>query len=184
VRLIAATTRDLKEMISQKLFRSDLYFRLNVIPISLPPLRSRPDDILPLAYSMLKELNLKYGLNKKFTTQATEAFFKYSWPGNVRELRNVIERMVVTSEGDNLYLEDSFLEIKSETDGRPEEKKAQEANIAPAKEYSGTLKSVLDQVERDYIRQVMQKCGGHVAEAAAVLGIHRSVLYRKMKSFG
>jgi DNA-binding NtrC family response regulator len=85
-------------MISQKLFRSDLYFRLNVIPIPCPRCAAAGRHP-PLAYAMLRELNLKYGLNKRFTKQATEALLKYGWPGNVRELRNVIERMVVTSEG-------------------------------------------------------------------------------------
>ena len=177
VRLIAATNRDLKAMIDQKQFRSDLYFRLNVVPITLPSLRSRPDDILPLAYSILKELNLKYGLNKKFTNQAIEAFFEYSWPGNVRELRNVIERMVVTSVGDDLYLEDSLLDKVSVPNNN--------SAISENKEtiYKGTLKSVLAEVEKDYIKQVLKQCGGKVSEAAKILGIHRSVLYRKMEKY-
>jgi len=178
VRLIAATNRNLKEMINQKLFRSDLYFRLNVIPITLPSLRSRPDDILPLAYSTLKELNLKYGLNKKFTEQAIEAFFNHSWPGNVRELRNVIERMVVTSEGDDLYLEDSFLEKPQLSGNTSDSKSPKEKTV-----YRGPLKSVLAQVEEDYIKQILEQCGGKVAEAAKLLGIHRSVLYRKMEKY-
>ena len=173
VRFIAATNRDLKAMVSQKLFRSDLYYRLNVIPINLPPLKERPEDILALAHKFLEELNKKYALKKTFSTQATQAFFNYSWPGNVRELRNVIERLVITSAGDILNFEDdSLVNAKTRidtTECRPE------TNIV----YNGTLKSVLKSVEENYIHQVLTECGGRVGEASKRLGIHRTMLYRK-----
>ncbi|MDR2090022.1 MAG: sigma 54-interacting transcriptional regulator [Clostridiales Family XIII bacterium] len=175
VRLIAATNRDLKEMIRQKLFRSDLYFRLNVIPIPLPGLRERPDDILPLAYSILQELNEKYGLDKRFTPQAKEAFFHYDWPGNVRELRNVIERLVVTSENADIYIEDGYFR---ESDVPPDaDELADPPRARPCK-----LRDALARAEADCLRAAMDACGGRVAEAAALLGIHRSVLYRKLRA--
>jgi len=174
VRFIAATNRDLKAMISQKLFRSDLYYRLNVIPINLPPLRERPEDILALSHKFLEELNMKYALNKTFSTQASQAFLNYSWPGNVRELRNVIERLVITTAGDILNFEDDSLaygKICLDTaECMPELNRVV---------YSGTLKSVLKSVEEKYIDQVLNECGGHVCEAARRLGIHRTMLYRK-----
>jgi transcriptional regulator with PAS, ATPase and Fis domain len=176
VRLIAATNRDLKELIGRKLFRSDLYFRLNVIPIALPGLRERPDDILPLAYSILKEFNEKYALDKRFTPQAKDAFFNYAWPGNVRELRNVIERLVVTSEEDDLYIESAFFR---ENDIPPAQSDIY-AVATPA--YSGKLRDVLARAEADCIRVAMDACDGRVAEAASMLGIHRSVLYRKLQA--
>jgi transcriptional regulator with PAS, ATPase and Fis domain len=176
VRLIAATNRDLKEMIRQKLFRSDLYFRLNVIPLSLPSLRERPDDILPLAYSILNEINDKYGLDKRFTPQAKEAFFNYSWPGNVRELRNVIERLIVTSEEEDLYVESGCLR-------EGEVSQAADKPAAPAHfTQAGKLKGALARAEADCIRAAMDACDGRVAKAAEVLGIHRSVLYRKLQA--
>ena len=174
VRLIAATNRDLKAMISQNLFRNDLYYRLNVIPISLPPLKKRPEDILALAYKFLEKLNKKYALKKTFSPQATLAFLNYSWPGNVRELRNVIERLVITSvsntlefEADSLVYGKTILDI---TEGKVEQNRVV---------YSGTLKSVLKAVEENYIHQVLTECGGRVGEAARRLGIHRTMLYRK-----
>lgn len=175
VRFIAATNKDLKEMMRQKLFRSDLYYRLNVIPITLPPLRERSEDILTFALKFLEELNRKYAFRKVFSSQATQAFQNYSWPGNVRELRNVIERLVITSTGDILNFEDhslvdrrTHLEIE---EGLPETK--------TTKVYQGTLKSVVKAVEESYINQVLTECGGRVGETARRLGIHRSMLYRK-----
>lgn len=169
VRLIAATNRDLKTMINQKLFRSDLYYRLSVIPINLPPLRERPEDILVLAQKFLEELNRKYALTKKFTTQTKQAFLNYSWPGNVRELRNVIERLVITSKDDNLNFEDN-----TPLSGKTNTKTADRL-------YRGTLKSVVKAVEKEYINQVLSECDGRVGEAARRLGIHRTLLYRKMR---
>ncbi len=169
VRLIAATNRDLKAMMNQELFRNDLYYRLNVIPIYLPPLAERPEDILVLAQKFLEELNRKYALKKKFTARTTQAFLNYSWPGNVRELRNVIERLVITSTGDNLNFEDYSL-VSGKTS-------AQSADF----QYQGTLKSVLKAVEEEYINQVLAECNGRIGEAAQRLGIHRTMLYRKMK---
>ena len=162
IRFIAATNRDLKVMMGQKLFRSDLYYRLNVIPINLPPLKERPEDILALAHKFLDELNRKYSLKKNFSIQATKGFLNYSWPGNVRELRNVIERLVITSTSDILNFEYE-LECFSEI------------NMA----YQGTLKTVMKAVEEKYINQVLEECGGRVDEAARRLGVHRTLLYRK-----
>ncbi|HHW42735.1 MAG TPA: sigma 54-interacting transcriptional regulator [Desulfotomaculum sp.] len=178
VRVIAATNRDLKAMVSQKLFRSDLYYRLNVIPIYLPPLRERPEDILALAHKFLEEFNRKYGLEKMFTEQAIKAFLKYTWPGNIRELRNVVERLVITTSGDDLYFQnDPSVSggISSKTENSLPE--TLETKIA----CKGTLKSVLEAVEEYYIRQVLSECNGRIGEAARRLGIHRTMLYRKMK---
>ena len=173
VRFIAATNKDLKEMMRQKLFRSDLYYRLNVIPIDLPPLRERTKDILCLAMRFLEELNRKYAFRKVFSLQATGAFQNYSWPGNVRELRNVIERLVITSTSDILNFEDNALvnsiNVIETEEGLPQITKA----------YQGTLKSVIKTVEVEYIKQVLTECGGRVGEASRQLGIHRSMLYRK-----
>lgn len=173
VRFIAATNRDLKTMMSQKLFRSDLYYRLNVIPINIPPLNERPEDILAFAYKFLEELNRKYTLKKVISGQATEAFLKYNWPGNVRELRNVIERLVITTAGDTIYFEDDSLgNNKTHLESV---KFVPEINKA----YQWTLKSVLKAVEKEYINKVLTECDGRVGEAARRLGIHRTMLYRK-----
>jgi len=173
VRLIAATNRDLKEMITNGQFRRDLYFRVNVVPIALPRLATRREDIIPLATFFLEELNRRYGLVRYFTPQAKNAFLTYDWPGNVRELRNVVERMVVTSKEDGLYLEDRYLETT-----RLESGEALPDN--PNFVYQGTLRELLAQVESDYIDEALAAADGNVAEAAKILGIHRSVLYRKI----
>lgn len=176
VRVIAATNRDLKAMMEQKLFRSDLYYRLNVVPIKLPPLRERPEDIPVLANKFLDELNRKYSFKKTFTKQVLEAFMNYSWPGNVRELRNVVERLVVTSTSDYLNFEEDYSLPNSSS-------RANNTNCLPETNavYKGTLKSVLRAVEEEYINQVLSECEGRISEAARRLGVHRTVLYRKTK---
>jgi transcriptional regulator with PAS, ATPase and Fis domain len=175
VRLIAATNRDLNDLIAHKLFRSDLYFRINVIPITIPSLRDRRDDIIPLAEGILAELNSKYAMHKTFTMQARKSFLEYDWPGNVRELRNVVERMVVTSSADELHLEERFLEPTH----RQGQTQNESAGLPP---YVGTLKQFMANIEEDYIRMALKTSDGKVAEAAKMLGIHRSVLYKKLKA--
>ncbi len=175
IRLVAATNRDLQSMVQQKLFRSDLYYRLNVIPIELPPLRDRPEDILVLAEKFLDEFNKKYALKKEFTPSAVRAFLSYNWPGNVRELRNVIERLVVTSTGDSLDFQSDALLGKKKAE---EKHQPGEGSFGV---YEGTLKNVLKKVEEEYINQVLAECNGRIGEAAQRLGIHRTMLYRKTK---
>ena len=99
VRLIAATNKNLKQMVENNLFREDLFYRINVIPISIPPLRDRPEDILVLAQKFLDELNKKYKNNKFFGPTISDSLRKYHWPGNVRELKNIVERLFITSPG-------------------------------------------------------------------------------------
>lgn len=106
LRVIAATNRDLQLMIDNKQFRSDLYYRLNVVPLSVPPLRMRRDDILPLTEHALEELNTSYNLNKRFSERAIGCLLAYDWPGNVRELRNVVERLIVTTPTDLIDVTD------------------------------------------------------------------------------
>ena len=106
LRVIAATHRDLPAMIEQKQFRSDLYYRLNVVPLAIPPLRMRREDILPLAAHALDALNAQYALKKQFSERANACLRGYDWPGNVRELRNIVERLVVTTPADLIDAED------------------------------------------------------------------------------
>ena len=174
VRLIAATNKDLKQMVDNGLFRSDLYYRLNVIPVSLPPLRDRPEDIRALSQRFLDEFNKKYSLNKTFSPETVQSFQDYSWPGNVRELRNVVERLVIISTSDELSIGVEFAGAA-----------AAQSKIAPAlfdgnRSYQGSLKSVVKMVEEQYINQVLKECDGRMSEAARRLGIHRSMLYRKI----
>ncbi len=175
IRLVGATNKDLQAMVNEELFRSDLYYRLNVIPITLPSLRERPEDILVLAEKFLEEYNRKYALQKTLTPNAISAFLDYSWPGNIRELRNVIERLVVTSVGNKLdFGHDSLLGSKRCEKGIIELSQTCVLNKGP-------LKSVLKRAEEEYINQIVAECDGHIGEAAKRLGIHRTMLYRKKK---
>lgn len=164
VRLIAATNQNLWNMVSEKRFREDLYYRLNVIPIHLPPLRERKDDILPLAEHFLAEFIRKHGLRRELSPQLRERLTNYAWPGNIRELRNILERFVITG---NMDIVDSRLTV----------------NCNPCKErstYTESLKSAMKRYEEQYITKVLEDCGNKVSLAANRLGIHRSVLYRKL----
>lgn len=165
VRMIAATNRDLQSMVREKTFREDLYYRLNVIPIHLPPLRERREDMEPLAKHFLDLFNRKHGHSCRLSSKQMEALENYAWPGNIRELRNVIERFVITS--------DVAIGI-------------QESMMLPAQGAGsitgGTvpLHEAVEAFERQYIETVLGQCGGKVSKAAEQLGVHRSVLYRKL----
>jgi two-component system, NtrC family, nitrogen regulation response regulator NtrX len=173
VRVIAATNKDLEEEISKGNFREDLFYRLNVIPFYVPPLRERKEDIPMLARYFLKEFSATYGRRpREITDDAIEALMRYSWPGNVRELRNVMERIVIMNP--TAYkLDRKHLPPLVYRDG----------SRRPLGEAS-TLHQARAAYERDYILKKLDENHGNVSRTAEVLGLERSHLYRKMKSLG
>jgi two-component system, NtrC family, nitrogen regulation response regulator NtrX len=173
VRVIASTNKDLEEEISRGNFREDLFYRLNVIPFSVPPLRERGEDIPQLARHFLKELSSQYGRRtREITDDAIETLMRYSWPGNVRELRNVIERIV----------------IMNPTTSRFERKHLPPLVYRDGSRRLGTEFMTLHQAraayERDYILKKLDDNHGNISRTAEALGLERSHLYRKMKTLG
>jgi two-component system, NtrC family, nitrogen regulation response regulator NtrX len=176
VRVLAATNKDLQAEIRAGRFREDLYFRLSVIPIFVPPLRERQEDIALLADHFMAEFARDYGRRlKSFDSGAIAVLQQYSWPGNVRELRNVVERLMIMVPGDSIGPSDlGFL-------GRDVIAGA-EAASQPAERL--TLHEARDRFERDLILRTLAEQQGNMSRTAEVLGVERSNLYRKMKSFG
>jgi len=174
VRVVAATNKDLQAEIRAGRFRDDLYFRLNVVPIFVPPLRDRSDDVPLLADHFMAEFAGEYGRRlKTFDAAATDVLQSYAWPGNVRELRNVIERLMIMVPGEMITAADlSFLDVP-----RP-----RPARSAPAERL--TLHDARDQFERDLILRTLAEQQGNMSRTADALGVERSNLYRKMKAFG
>jgi two-component system, NtrC family, nitrogen regulation response regulator NtrX len=173
-RIIASTNKDLDEEISRGNFREDLFYRLNVIPFFVPPLRDRKEDIPLFARHFLKDLAATYGRRpREIMDDAVEALMRYSWPGNVRELRNVIERVVImnpmTTRFDRKHLPPLVYR-----DGH---------RRTPRSEFS-TLHQARDAYERDFILKKLDENHGNITRAAEVLGLERSHLYRKMKTLG
>jgi len=173
VRIIAATNGSLSDLIKEGRFREDLYYRLNVIPIVIPPLRERREDILPLAERFLQEYcgNMKKDV-ESFSPEAVNILLNYGWPGNVRELRNVVERAVVLSRSkivppDNLVIIRSGEEPALRNEGRNTGERA-----------------TLSELEKEYIIDVLNECSWNRMTAAEVLGIGRSTLWRKMREYG
>ena len=186
VRIISATNKNLKQLVQNGAFREDLFYRLNVVPFSLPPLREREEDIISLSIKFLKEFNRKYGSEKSFTPRTMKAFLNYPWPGNIRELRNVTERLVITSVNSLIDI-DSLTDIDSYINFIPHENKALNINSymsdidRPAKSnLPETLKEVVAKTERGYINKVIADCNGSITEAAKILGIHRTAIYKKL----
>lgn len=173
-RIIASTNKDLEEEISRGNFREDLFYRLNVIPFYVPPLRDRKEDIPMLGRHFLKELSARYGRRpREITDDAIDALMRYSWPGNVRELRNVIERIVIMNPM-TMRFERKHLPPLVYRDGH---------RRATGSEFS-TLHQARDAYERDFILKKLDESHGNVTRAAEVLGLERSHLYRKMKALG
>jgi two-component system, NtrC family, nitrogen regulation response regulator NtrX len=174
VRVLAATNKDLPAEIKAGRFREDLYFRLNVIPIFVPPLRSRPGDIPLLAEHFMALLSAEYGRRqKRLAPEAAARLQQYSWPGNVRELRNVVERVIIMGAGDTITAQDlAFLG----RDGMPEAR--------PVVDNAVPLATARDQFEKDYILQTLAAQQGNMSRTAEVLGVERSNLYKKLRAFG
>jgi len=177
VRIVAATNKDLKEAVNQGQFREDLFYRLNVVPLFIPPLRERREDILPLALDLLQQFN--HELKKSFTgftPAAAELLVRYPWPGNIRELKNVIERtMILAPEGD---IDAAHLpkEIRDYTgEGEPAQPLA--APMPPPQRQFVSLR----ELEQRYIEEVLAATGHNKAKAARILGIHPTSLLRRLK---
>jgi two-component system nitrogen regulation response regulator NtrX len=175
-RVLAATNKDLQAEIKAGTFREDLYFRLNVIPIFVPPLRERRDDIPLLADHFMAEFAREYGRRpKNFESAATSLLQDYPWPGNVRELRNVIERLMIMVPGDFICAADlAFLARRDGTSPEP----------APSTASHMTLHQARDRFERDLILRTLGEQQGNMSRTAEALGVERSNLYRKMRAFG
>ena len=169
VRLIAATNRDLRRMAAEGRFREDLYYRLNVMPLFLPPLRERREDILPLAELFLAKNNRKYGLSRALTQEMRRGLLAYGWPGNIRELRNVIERYAISGR----------MDIQSPAAAAPAVPAG--AGREPEMAEETPLHEACARFEQAYIQKALDACGGSVSKAARRLGIHRSLLYKKLK---
>jgi len=164
VRLVAATNRDLTQMMGDKLFRSDLYYRLKVFPITTPPLRDHPEDIPALARHFTKKYAAKMHRQiDRIPSETMRAIVRWHWPGNVRELENFLERSVILSRGPNLR-----------------------APLAEIRTVAGPVASntTLEQVEREHILRVLRECGGVVTTAATRLGLHRTTLNAMMRKLG
>ena len=177
VRVVAATNKDLLEEIRAGRFREDLYFRLNVVPIFVPSLRERQDDIAPLADHFMAVLATEYGRRpKRMAPEAAARLRQYAWPGNVRELRNVIERLIIMVPGETITAQDlGFLG----RDGVPAAPAAHAAH-GPAR----PLSEARDEFEKDYILHTLAAQQGNMSRTAEVLGVERSNLYKKLRAFG
>jgi two-component system response regulator HydG len=168
VRVLAATNRDLVEEIRAARFRQDLYYRLRVVELRLPPLRERRDDILPLARTFLAASGARSGRKGlSFSPAAAQQLLRHDWPGNVRELENAVERATVLATSDRLGVEDLPDEIR-----------------AMADHAGGASPCSLAEVERKHIQAVLAASDGNRAKAAATLGIGTATLYRKLKEYG
>jgi two-component system, NtrC family, nitrogen regulation response regulator NtrX len=179
VRVIAATNKDLEAEIRGGRFREDLYFRLNVIPFEVPPLRERREDIPLLVRHFMQLLSAEHGRRaREVSEEALEALAHLSWPGNVRELRNILERLVIMTPGERIELRHlpASLGAAAARAAGGEEPQAESGDAS--------LLAARDAFERRYILQRYRECGGNMSRTAESLGVERSNLYRKMKAFG
>ncbi len=177
VRVIAATNKDLEEEIARGNFREDLFYRLNVIPFFVPPLRDRKEDIPLLVKEFLAEFGAQYGRPRvEMTEDALAALKQYHWPGNVRELRNLVERVLILNPKAT-RIERKHLPMLVQRDSRDAAKPSRGDEFA-------TLLEAREAYERDYILKKIDECHGNMSRAAEGLGLERSHLYRKMKALG
>jgi two-component system nitrogen regulation response regulator NtrX len=176
-RVLAATNKDLPAEIRSGRFREDLYFRLNVVPIFVPALRDRQEDIPLLADHFMAMLAREYGRRPKvFEPDAVATLQRYPWPGNVRELRNLVERLMIMVPGERITARDvTFLDQGSAPAAEPSA--SAPATMTP-------LHDARDRFERDYILRALAAQQGNISRTAEALGIERSNLYRKMRAFG
>ncbi len=170
IRILAATNQDLQTLVKEGKFREDLYFRLNVVPLYLPPLRERRQDIIPLVYNFRDKFCKAYSLKKDFAPEVLGVFMEYNWPGNVRELENLVERLIVTSPGERITLADLPQNLFDQLDYSP---RVRVRGVMP-------LRQAVLELEGQLIQNALQEYGS-TYKAARALNIDQSTLVRKMK---
>jgi two-component system nitrogen regulation response regulator NtrX len=169
VRVVSATNRDLAALVAQGKLREDLYYRLSVVPIRVPALRERPQDIRPLAEYFLEEFCARNNFKRKTIDQAVHPILEaYAWPGNARELKNSIERMVILSPGDVLTTDSIPIEIRLPRDSQPR----------------STVREARDSAEREQILRALEEAGWNVSAAARALGMERTNLHKRIRALG
>lgn len=178
VRLIAATNQPLERMIEEGRFRQDLFYRLNVVSIEIPPLRERGNDIILLAAHYLKHYNKKYGKQLKISEHAYQAFLRYSWPGNVRELQNVVEGCVVLCSHDVVQLEDLPGQLAQSRPTRAEPA-AETGDMKPMMR----LSEAVEACERAAILAALKEAGGCRKKTMELLDVPRRTFYRKLQKY-
>lgn len=172
VRVVASTNKDLEQEIERGNFREDLFYRLNVIPFVVPPLRERREDIPVLCEHFLQHFTVAYGRKpKKLLPDAEQLLLEHSWPGNVRELRNLMERIAILHPGAEVAAKHIPLDRTRRSDGHMDR-------------FVGSLQEVRTRIEREYILKKLEETSGNVTKTAELLGLERSNLYRKMRSLG
>ncbi len=182
VRVIAASNKNLAEEIKKGAFREDLYYRLNVIPLDVPSLRERPDDIPRLVHHFLKEFSSEYGQKPKvIEDDALALFIQYQWPGNVRELRNIIERLLIMVPGPVLTFRDIPPPVSI---ARAEQKGRTELTGARMQGGSAALREARAAFEREFITRRLRENNGNVSRTAEAINVERSNLHRKIKALG
>jgi two-component system nitrogen regulation response regulator NtrX len=190
VRIVAATNKDLKAEIQKGSFREDLFYRLNVIPFVVPPLRERREDIPALATHFLKEFCATHGRKPRLLAdEALRVLAAYPWPGNVRELKNLIERVVIltteSEEGQPVTAASLFDHLKEDSQGFRTEGAIPDAGSGDSAAVSSrNLRDARSEFEKDFILKTLKEQGNNVSRTAAILGIERSHLHRKIKSYG
>lgn len=179
LRVVAATNRNLEDMVAQKYFREDLYYRLNVVSIKLPPLRAKSDDIYLLAYYFLERFGQAKGHKvTKIDPDAMALLTRYGWPGNVRELENVIERAVILSKGDTILDEDLAPSIK--ISAKQEEEEDKDIYLLP---YKVARRKVIESFTYEYLRNRLERNKGNVTKAAQESGLLREAFHQIMKRY-
>ncbi|HEY4085504.1 MAG TPA: sigma-54 dependent transcriptional regulator [Bryobacteraceae bacterium] len=169
VRVLSATNRDLAAMVAQGKFREDLYYRVSVVPIRVPALRERPQDIRPMAEYFLEDFSARNGFRRRaFDPEVWDAFLEYNWPGNARELRNAVERMAILSPGDTLTTAAIPLELKLPRDT------GSRSSVQQARESA----------ERDHVLRALEDSGWNVSGAARALGMERTNLHKRIRALG
>ena len=168
VRVVSATNRDIQELVRQGEFREDLYYRLNVVPIQIPPLRQRRDDIPLLVDHFVQQFCRRHGRDpKRFTNKAIQVLVGHAWPGNVRQLRNLIERLVVTVDGEVIHEEELPDEFRTES-----------------RRASRTLQAAVEEAERSAVMAALAECDNHRERTAKLLGISLRTLHYKIRRYG
>lgn len=175
IRLICSTNKDLKSMVQEGKFREDLFYRINVIPIHIPPLRERPEDIMDIANYYLNEFSSSHRKKIVFDEEVIEVFKNYRWPGNVRELKNIVERLVIVASGDRITYQD-ILNFTPELLDKDSKSEFRFFNLP--------YKDAKEEFERTYFKKMLEKASGSISKLSELTELDRTYLYRKLESLG